>query len=1080
MSADRDDLGTEPSGITGISGITGADGSNETNGANGVAEPGIAAASVRRIVNDALSSRPYTHTQSVERSVAALITVERDLRFLPATLAAVLRQSVLPGAIIIADCTGETSHPIELSFEVVSAGSEPLDSFPEASSISVQLVRAQGARSFGEAVSHAIEQARIDYSTQMLWLLHDDSRPADDRCLEQLVETWRNTPGATLIGAKQLDWEGTHLHNVGAYAAGHGTHTLVVDGEPDQEQYDTRTDVFRVSMAGALVPLDIARSSRGLSNWFTTYAQGADLCRRICRSGGRVVVAPRARIAHRRARFEGLRTRNGEPAQDGELNPSMRVLGAWQRYRYTDIPMPLWPLVWVISLVTAIGRALRRFAAKQPYEGLCELCLPWRALAGVIGGVNARRAVALQTSVTHRQLAVLTVTRDQLARWRERARALEEQRGTVLLSPLVRSHLRMRLIRRWGLACAMAAVAFLVVLALDWSLFRSAMGGGSLHSAQWLPTNVPFGALAEAATTQWVWGIGSGIAAPPAPWLWVLLAASVLTGGHVAAATTLLFFLSAPMAAFAFWALAGIFTRSDAVRVITGLMWVSFALALGLYTTANLPMLTVMVFLPAAFAFTFRAVGLYHTEDRIHPHRSVQAAAAAALCYMPTVAAEPQLLIPLLAVFLVFLLFVPRHRPMLLLMPLPAALLAAPTLVNAIRHAEAGEWRQLFGDMTLPLSDVNGHPAALNLTDVIVRAFGFDEHAGFTWTAFIADPFASATFVALALLVALAVVSLFLPFALRASRMMWIVIVAGGALSLLSARVAIGVDQRGAIAGSVVPGLVFAVLGALSCVCLVAGGAVRRFVELRESSTHESTRVETRRKSVERVRHGFVVAGRTLLCCVLAIGTVSWIGFSTARHISGAVSVSDSGLPMVAMDALERTPNQRVLALDAESHTDVSYAIMHTSRGDLVDSSPAWRARQAVGQHDGDDLKIGELASRLLSNSDSDAINELTAMGFGGLFVVTDGAGSSQLSTNITASDGTQAVVTDTDGTYYRLTAAEGNAIGVDETHLNEMRRSPWRFAWLTSLGVITLLYVLVAAPRRHDEALRQEREGEA
>ena len=61
----------------------------------------------------------------------------------------------------------------------------------------------------------------------MLWLLHDDSRPADDRCLEALLDAWRNTPTAALLGAKQLDWEGTHLHAVGAYAASHRVTTLV-------------------------------------------------------------------------------------------------------------------------------------------------------------------------------------------------------------------------------------------------------------------------------------------------------------------------------------------------------------------------------------------------------------------------------------------------------------------------------------------------------------------------------------------------------------------------------------------------------------------------------------------------------------------------------------------------------------------------------------------------------------------------------------------------------------------------------------------------------------------------------------
>ena len=58
----------------------------------------------------------------------------------------------------------------------------------------------------------------------------------------------------------------------------------------------------------------------------------------------------------------------------------------------------------------------------------------------------------------------------------------------------------------------------------------------------------------------------------------------------------------------------------------------------------------------------------------------------------------------------------------------------------------------------------------------------------------------------LALIVLLAAVSLFLPFVLRVSRMMWVVSVAGLVTSLLSAAVVVAVDSDGAVAGSVLPG----------------------------------------------------------------------------------------------------------------------------------------------------------------------------------------------------------------------------------------------------------------------------------
>ena len=192
----------------------------------------------------------------------------------------------------------------------------------------------------------------------------------------------------------------------------------------------------------------------------------------------------------------------------------------------------------------------------------------------------------------------------------------------------------------------------------------------------------------------------------------------------MATAVAVVFFLSAPLMVLSFWALAGIFTRSDTVRCVTALAWFAIALSMSVYNDADVAMITVMVFLPAAFAFSFRAVGMYRTEDLLKPQASVQAAALAALCFIPVVASEPQLLLPLMLSFLVFLMLVRSHRTTLLLIPLPAAFVCAPTLVNAVRYAGAGTWRQIFGNVMLPSSAHDGRPMIVNLSDIVSRAFG--------------------------------------------------------------------------------------------------------------------------------------------------------------------------------------------------------------------------------------------------------------------------------------------------------------------------------------------------------------------
>ena len=130
----------------------------------------------------------------------------------------------------------------------------------------------------------------------------------------------------------------------------------------------------------------------------------------------------------------------------------------------------------------------------------------------------------------------------------------------VLLSPLERAHLRTRTIYRWSAAVVMALVCFAAIAVMYWPVFRSIFSGGSLYSDVLLPTGASFTQLVQSATTPWVFGSGTGIPAPPTPWLLVLMLASLVTLGHVTAALAMILFVAAPLSALSFWALAGVFT----------------------------------------------------------------------------------------------------------------------------------------------------------------------------------------------------------------------------------------------------------------------------------------------------------------------------------------------------------------------------------------------------------------------------------------------------------------------------------------------------------------------------------------
>ena len=129
----------------------------------------------------------------------------------------------------------------------------------------------------------------------------------------------------------------------------------------------------------------------------------------------------------------------------------------------------------------------------------------------------------------------------------------------------------------------------------------------------------------------------------------------------------------------------------------------------------------------------------------------------------------------LIVIFVAFLVFVRRHRLMLLLIPFPAAVALAPTLVNAVRYGADGMWRQLFGDIMVPAATVNGTPKILNLNALVWRTFGID--APQTWSAW-ATPDGirdACIIITMILIVIVAIVALFRPSMFRACRILWTV-----------------------------------------------------------------------------------------------------------------------------------------------------------------------------------------------------------------------------------------------------------------------------------------------------------------
>ena len=1004
--------------------------------------------------------------------MAAVITVEHDLTYLPDTLRALLRQSLLPRLLIIADCSGSTVEPLYAQF--------PVDG---PARVEVQVVRARGASSFGDAVNKALGYARLPGRIRALWLLHDDCRPLDDHCLDKLVDTWHSNPTASLLGAKQYDWQGEGLRDVGRYAYHHRTVSLVVDSEPDQEQYDARQDVFAVSLAGVLVPMQTIKDLGGPGSWAGTFGQADDLCRRICLSGGRVVVVPSARMAHASARVSGLRDRSGRPVQpDHRLDASMGPMLARERYLLTDFALPWWLLVWLWRILAALWFMALDLIGKRPYRALCRLCAPWRILARPAALLTMRRRLTSACHGSPRRLDVLQANGQQIRQWRQRRQAFHDQQEHPMLSHLALAHLRKQFLRRLAWASGMTIAVLAALVATHWPLCRAIFSGGAVHAPSLPSSGADWSSLLAAATTSWSWAGGVGQPAVPAPFLLVLLPFALLTGGHMAQAMALMLLTETGLAALSFWALAGVVTRSNPIRVLLGLLWACLAFALGMVDGLQLPMLTVMAFMPAAFAFVSKAVGLYQTEAPVRPKASVQQAALASICFLPVLAAEPQLMLAMIPLFIVAICLVSSHRIMLLLMPLPSVLALAPTLVNSLHHASQGLWRQLFSDLMIPSADLTGRPRTGSLGELLTRLLGLDVSAlwPIRWRPELWRPAALAC--CLLTVALLAFIALVVPRALKAARILWITVLLGLVLALVSQAVCTGLDQTGPVAGSVLPGMMMAFMGLLTCLGLLAGRAVRPFSPLApghdQASDGNADRpplppAQSFPTSTVSVDDGGRVL-RLLLGLVLGLVTAGVAVAGLAAPVGGPLSADGRQLPAVAVDYLDKDPSHRVLVLTSPSHGRVAYSGLHTSRGELIDASPALRAQRVDGgQMTGEDVLSHSVAA-LMANADSKAVAAVTDLGFGGIYVPVDRSGAAGLGStpnddlvsNITASDGAQQVVANAQGTYFRLSSQSGEDTGVDMTGVRRAEASTWRRVWLWALCLILLGYCLVALPR--------------
>ena len=1029
--------------------------------------------------------------QRIDSSIAAVITVEEDTRYLADTFAAVMNQTVLPGCVLVVNCADDAEKTQGTDERLQQTA---LDVFPT----HAEVVASHG-RSYGEAVTHAINHALdsglIANSVEYLWLLHDDSRPFDDSYVDTMNEVRHNNASASLIGAKQLSWDGEVLANVGYYAQSHHRITsLVVDGETDQDQYDSRQDVYAVSLTGAFVRISDWMRLGGFAAALGTFGQSRDFGRRVSRSGGRVIVEPRARIGHRRARFEGVRTPRGavhETIADDlrtYRNSALSVLSSRDAYFYSDVSILRWIYLWPLSILVAFGRTIAGFVHKQPYDALCEFLMPWRNLVHFGSIASARRTLSSVQKLSLSKLGSLTASSEQVRVYRDHISDLFAQYNNKVISPMVRKHLRELARKRYTWLAVAAVLAFVINSAVNFAALRSLLTGQHLASDTLISTASSTSNLFTAATTPYSFASLTGQAVPASPFLLVYALLSLLTFGHAYATSAVIILIAAPAAVMSMWALAGIFTRSNVARITVALTWLASGFFLGVFITGNLPMMLTYVFLPAGAAFAAKAVGVYQAEEPIESEPSIQASAWAGLCFAVVAACEPQLFLVMLIVGIVLTILYRHHVLMIASMGIPALAVLAPTIIAVIRQPRS--FAQLFADVAYSQMDsVQG----TSMTRIFVPS-----GAPLWGSQFLGTLVMMVSVVVLAVLVLMAIASLTIPSLMKPSRSMWVVIVVGLGLSVVVPHIAIALGVNGIVYASIIPASAVVAMSVLTCIAMMSGPATAQFVSVLtqdkiERAAQEEAIEDPALHGLERspartafaVTRGFAVVMCALLMVTWAAGTVPYFAANSSQSASAStqsassansatvtyspVRVSSQTLPIVAQDYVTASPARRIVVVRFDGGNTISYSILGSAHGDIINSSAAVDAQQAAGlMNDAAESKVANALAQLAESNDDNAISALSDAGIGGIYAEYTGNDSefSSFISNVSAVNNTETVVNNDQGAYIRISIKAATEQGVDMSGFDRAQQSIERYVWVIAMSIIGLIYVILGLPR--------------
>lgn len=449
-----------------------------------------------------------------------------------------------------------------------------------------RVVRRASNDGFGAAVADGLLLAAANAPelsadvVEWVWLLHDDSAP-DSRCLAALLDAADRQPSVVVVGPKVLGWHDRRLLlEVGITVNADGRRVTGLERrEHDQGQHDGDRDVLAVSSAGMLIRRDVWDQLGGFDPNLPLFRDDLDLCWRVHRAGGRVVVATDAIVHHREASAHGRRQTDLRPHR-ADREAAVRVLLA-------QAPTALAPFVAVRLYLGSFIRAAVYLIGKDLQAAREEI--------GAVTSVAARpgRLSASRRSIARTSIESSTITRSLRPGTVDQLRAAGEAIGGLLTTSSAASAPSIsaldsgpideeaaflpddsnKFVRRILLKPSVLVTLLLLIVAVI-ATRTLWWGEGVLQGGALLPVQQGASDVWSSYIRAWH-DVGPGSSTPSAPFLIVVATVATALFGNADWAMNVIVLLAVPIAGWsAYFASRGM-VRSKVIR-----MWMGAAYAL--------------------------------------------------------------------------------------------------------------------------------------------------------------------------------------------------------------------------------------------------------------------------------------------------------------------------------------------------------------------------------------------------------------------------------------------------------------------------------------------------------------------